>query len=74
MSQVSLYIVPLLATGTGSERLWIDTCHLAIGFLTIITNEHFWWKSYEGCILTAAHWVTGTDTVLHRETGGGEDV
>ncbi len=24
--------------------------------------------------LTAAHWVTGTDTVLHRETGGGKGV
>ncbi len=24
--------------------------------------------------LTAAHWVAGTDTVLHRETGGGEDI
>ncbi len=27
-----------------------------------------------GSILTAAHWVTGTDTVLHRETGGGKDI
>ncbi len=30
--------------------------------------------NFYGFILTAAHWVTGTDTVLHRETGGGKDV
>ena len=29
---------------------------------------------HTGSIVTAAHWVTGTDSVLHRETCCGEDI